>query len=519
MTSPAVSVVTIFLDAEEFLRESIESVLAQRFDSWELLLVDDGSTDRSAEIARWYAARFPAKVKVLEHPGRANRGMSASRNLALSQAQGEFVSLLDSDDVWFPWTLNEQVDALRSHPPAALACGASQYWHSWSGDRAASALDFVDVPARSGNRLFEAPDLLVSLLRGRFPVLCTCSVILRRDRLTEVGGFVDSFTSLYEEQACFAKLLAKYPALSVASCWSRYRQHARSSCADARNRGTDRSARSAYLQWLERYFVDQRIDHPELKLALDAARSPFNLRPSRMLRSVDVALQRTLPRRFYGRLKRWYRRRWKGLRATPLSPTPFRTLRRVTPQSRDSGVARYYIDRFLADHAKDVRGHVLEIRDDTYTRRFGGPRVTRSDVMVADLKSADSVPSDRFDCIICPQTLLMIYDVREALRTFHRLLRPGGVLLVTVPGVSHPISRPDMDRWGDFWRFTTRSARRLFEEVFPPGNVHVEARGNVLSAVAFLHGLAAEEFLPEELDHRDPDYEVSISVRAIKPTL
>jgi SAM-dependent methyltransferase len=191
----------------------------------------------------------------------------------------------------------------------------------------------------------------------------------------------------------------------------------------------------------------------------------------------------------------------------------FGDLRRLKPISRVFGfdrglcIDRYYIENFLAKHAEDIRGHVLEIGDDTYTRRFGGDRVARSDVLhvqegnpkatiVADLTCADSIPSDTFDCIIFTQTLQFIYDVRAAIRHLYRILKPGGVLLATFPGISQ-ISRYDMDRWGDYWRFTTLSARRLFEEVFPPGNVTVRAYGNVLAAVAFLHGLSAEELRRE----------------------
>jgi SAM-dependent methyltransferase len=112
--------------------------------------------------------------------------------------------------------------------------------------------------------------------------------------------------------------------------------------------------------------------------------------------------------------------------------------------------------------------------------------------------------------------LQFIYDVRAAIRHLHRILKPSGVLLATFPGISQ-ISRYDMDRWGDYWRFTTLSARRLLEEVFPPGNVTVRAYGNVLAAVAFLHGLSAEELRREELDYHDPDYELIITVRAVKP--
>jgi SAM-dependent methyltransferase len=183
------------------------------------------------------------------------------------------------------------------------------------------------------------------------------------------------------------------------------------------------------------------------------------------------------------------------------------------------------VERFLARHAGDVRGRVLEVGDDSYTRRFGGDRVAVSDVLhvtggnpqatiVADLASADDVPSDAFDCVILTQTLHLIYDFRAAIRTVHRILRPGGVLLATFPGISQ-ISRDEWsDRW--YWAFNSRSARRLFEEVFPASRVQVEPHGNVLSAISFLQGLAAEELRRGELDHRDPQYEVLITVQAAK---
>ncbi len=228
------------------------------------------------------------------------------------------------------------------------------------------------------------------------------------------------------------------------------------------------------------------------------------------------------------------RRRWRA-RLLPLwRVRSFDRLRRVTPLSRDWGydrgqpIDRYYIERFLAKHGSDVRGRVLEIVDATYTRRFGDGRVTRSDVLdlnpanpaatiVDDLAVGDHIPSGAFDCIICTQTLLLIYDVRAAVRTLQRALRPGGVVLATVPGVAHQICRYDMDRWGDYWRFTSRSIRRLFEEAFPMERVEVTVAGNVLAATAFLHGLAAEELTKGELEYVDPDYELSLCVRAVKP--
>ena len=209
----------------------------------------------------------------------------------------------------------------------------------------------------------------------------------------------------------------------------------------------------------------------------------------------------------------------------------FGELRRVTPISRRFGVDRgqpidrYYIENFLAYNAKDIQGHVLEIGDDMYTRKYGGSRVKTSDVLdlsednpqatvVADLTRADHIPSDTFDCIICSQTLQLIYDVHSAIQTLHRILKSGGVLLVTIPGISQTGEDPAHEQW--CWAFTTLSARWLFERSFPAGNIKVEAYGNVLSAISFLHGLARHELRPEELDYRDPYYQVLITVKAVK---
>jgi SAM-dependent methyltransferase len=207
-------------------------------------------------------------------------------------------------------------------------------------------------------------------------------------------------------------------------------------------------------------------------------------------------------------------------------------LRRVTPISADYGldrgtpIDRYYIDDFLTRHAADVRGRTLEINDARYTEQYGGDRVERSDILfagegnpdatiVADLARAPQVDSDSFDCAIVTQTLMYIYDVDAAIDTLHRILAPGGVVLASVPGVSK-ITGPEDEIWGDWWRFTARSIRRLFEEAFGEGAVDVQAYGNVLAAAAQLYGLAAEDLDRDELDHRDPSYEVLLCVRAEK---
>jgi SAM-dependent methyltransferase len=219
--------------------------------------------------------------------------------------------------------------------------------------------------------------------------------------------------------------------------------------------------------------------------------------------------------------------RWRRL------PVRWGSFRRLTPVSRvfgfDRGVSidRYYIEAFLVLHEGDICGHVLEVANRTYTRRFGADRVSRSDVLhavdgnpnatiVGDLATGQGIPVEAFDCLILTQTLPFIYDVRGAIAHSFRALKPGGVLLATFPGISQ-ISRYDMDRWGEYWRFTDLSARLLFEEVFPAADVTVRTHGNVQAAVGFLHGLAAHELKRHELDFTDPDYQVSITVRAVRP--
>jgi SAM-dependent methyltransferase len=238
-------------------------------------------------------------------------------------------------------------------------------------------------------------------------------------------------------------------------------------------------------------------------------------------------------------MRQWLRaqQRRLGLHRTPVGAVGYGDLRRLTPISPVFGldrglpiIDRYYIEAFLASHASDISGRVLEMGDAAYTSRFGGNRVTRSDVLhyvagnpeatiVGDLTTADHIPSDSFDCIILTQTLQMVFDIRAALYHLHRILKPGGVLLVTSHGISRISRRMGIDPWGEYWHFTAQSMRLLFGAVFPADSLQIVTYGNVLSAAASLYGLAAADLTKQELDHRDPNFEVIIAVRARKRAL
>jgi SAM-dependent methyltransferase len=228
------------------------------------------------------------------------------------------------------------------------------------------------------------------------------------------------------------------------------------------------------------------------------------------------------------RMMRRYRLQW------PRTGTVnFGDLGRVTPVSsifgidRGMPVDRYYIEKFLEENAADIQGRCLEMGDAFYISKFGGDKVSKIDVLhvaegnpeatiVGDLVSADHIPSDSFDCIIFTQSLQMIYDMKAALRTLHRILKPGGVLLLTSHGISKIGRRLGRDDWGEYWHLTTQSLEALLRETFPEAGYAVASSGNVMSAVAYLHGLATEELAASELDYLDPDYEVIVTARVVK---
>jgi SAM-dependent methyltransferase len=211
-------------------------------------------------------------------------------------------------------------------------------------------------------------------------------------------------------------------------------------------------------------------------------------------------------------------------------------LRRTRPyrselgSQRGSCIDRYYIETFLSAHSTVIRGRVAEMEDNEYTLRFGAGAVTHSDVLdlnrqnpactlALDLQETHAAPEALFDCILCTQTLFLIRDYAAAIRTLHRMLKPGGTLLATVPGISPVIRGGLIAGVGeDLWRFTSRSAQLAFGEVFGDAQVSVQAFGNVLACTAFLHGIVQEELTPEELLQHDPDYELIVAVAATKST-
>jgi glycosyltransferase involved in cell wall biosynthesis len=252
MRSPKVSVICAVFNGAGFLQEALESVLGQEFSEYELLVIDDGSTDGSDAIARSYAERQPGRIRYLEHPGHVNLGASHARNLGLSKARGELIAFIDSDDVWRPNKLSEQVLIMEAQPAIGMLCGTVNYWSSWAGGR-----DRLVATGSRVNSVLRPPEALLRLYplgTGHAP--CPSDLMFRRS-LIDLGCTFEEVLSgpvqMYEDQMFFAKVYLIAPVFFSGSVWLDYRQHPDSCVSTVFRDGLYEDMRREFLSWLEHY--------------------------------------------------------------------------------------------------------------------------------------------------------------------------------------------------------------------------------------------------------------------------
>ncbi len=525
---PFVSVIVIFLNENRFIQEAIESIFAQTYDHWELLLVDDGSTDASRSIALRYAEQYPDKVRYLEHAGHENRGMSASRNLGIAQAKGEYIAFLDADDVWLPHKLEHQVAILESQPHAAMVYGPTQWWYSWTARTEDRLRDYVFETGVQANTLVQAPTLLTRFLWVPEISPCTCSVLIRRNVVEQVGGFEERFRGLYEDQAFFAKICLSAPVFVSAECSARYRQHLNSNCSVTLKTEQPAAARAAFLRWLAGYVRNQKsalsrrlhrqiwpCRYPNLDRIYQGCRLGL---PGRILRSVRVLKLRCLSLPVI-----------RNLRCLQL--------RRLQPfgHGRQYGtpIVRYYWEKYLQEYRADIRGIALEIGSTDTIRRFGGMAVSCAEAIdlsphspdvtvVTDLSRADHVPTERYDCFVNQFTMHLIYDAQAALYHSLRILKPGGVLLINFSCVDYYFPRGlDMGtgapmfvyRW-----FTPIEVENMLRRLdLQPKDYTLGIYGNLFTRIAYQMNMPAEELTKRELEYADSGHPLLICARVVKP--
>ncbi len=519
LSSATVSIVIPCYAQAHLLSDAIESALAQDHPHVEIVVVDDGSPDNTSEVASSYTS-----VRLVRQ---RRGGLSAARNAGLAASTGRFVCFLDADDRLRPNAIRAGLDAFREHPHAAFVAGGHV-----KVDR-----EWRPIAARGAERLTGDPYL--ALLRGNF-IGMHAAVLYRREAVVAAGGF-DPSLSACEDYDLYLRIARSAPVHQHDVVVAEYRRHEGNMSRDARlmlwnvlgvlTRQLryvlwDVARVRAYGQGL-RNWTDYYVGG--LHGSRDVVANPGLVNRRYVIPRAAVTLKRILPTSVRRAL-----RLGRSLIARPppsVGRVDMGDLRRIHPISQDFGfdrgrpVDRYYIESFLARHANDITGRVLEIGSADYTHRFGGERVQQADVLhvsegnpeatfVGRLDTGDVLPSGAFDCVVLTQTLHLIFDIPAALRTVARILKSGGVLLATVPG----ISQVDRGEWGATWSWGIMpyAISRLMRDAFPGATVMTEAHGNVLACTAFLHGLADVELSQTELDYHDPAYPMISTVRVVR---
>lgn len=298
---PLVSIVVPIFNGERFLQETIASVLAQTYSHWELLLVDDGSRDRSPDIARQYAEQCPAQISYLEHRDHQNLGVCSTRNLGVRHAQGEYIAFLDADDVWLPQKLEQQVEIMQTHPDVGMVFSMSRYWSSWNPSLRNFGADYIPKFGLSIDTLYPPQVLtLRSYPLGKAQAPCPSNILLRRRVIEAVGGFEESFQrsyQLYEDQAFLSKVYLTTSVYVSSQLWDYYRLH-KSSCM-ATSKKNYLAIRLFFLKWFESYLQSQGIEDQNIWQTLQRAYWPYQ--------HPHLYRLTTLPTHTIQQAKRWIR--------------------------------------------------------------------------------------------------------------------------------------------------------------------------------------------------------------------
>lgn len=269
VAEPSVSVIIIFHNAATFLSEAVSSVQRQTFANWELLLVDDGSTDESSSIALAVCTEDPERCRYVEHPSHANLGMSASRNLGLAAARGRYVAFLDADDVYLPQRLEEHVRIIESVPDVDMVQSDHVWWSDWQSAKERTEEDHMRPCVWTQDHIVTPPEMLMTVLAAPFLSTATCSITVRRSTALAVGGFEESFRTLYEDQVFLTKIYLENSIYVLRSCLAKCRVHS-SSCTSRlaltahRWTGTWQRESRALIDWQLRYVAQRGIIHPVL---------------------------------------------------------------------------------------------------------------------------------------------------------------------------------------------------------------------------------------------------------------
>ncbi len=524
---PSVSVVITALGDAPGLPETIAGLAAQTRGAAEVVVVTDRDRDIPVGVTP-----SPGLLRVPTGPVAS----AAARNAGLAATRSSHVQFLDPGDVLTPIALVAALSCVEQNPDAAFLYGAHRL------------VDGEGKPMGLRQRADLGNEAYAGLLEGRL-VDAHAAVLYQRDLLQACGGFQEDLPTFadYDVHLRLARthLVASLDAEIVRSPRpSRTVARARSSLDEAlRVHRAHRPTAQDPPEWHQAWRAgERRLRDAFAREALEAVRAAggphrqaflcaASLSPRLVAEAVGTRLLRRGAQALPTPLGDALARRRPDLRPLGVGRVRLGDLDRAEPVSRDFGfdrglpVDRYYIEQFLEESRADVRGRVLEVGDAAYSQRFGGSQVVQQDVVhvhagnpdatiVGDISRPGTLPRSAFDCIVLTQTLHLIWDMRAAVEELHAALKPGGVLLLTVPG----ISQIDRGEWGEqwYWALTPAAVRRLLGEVFGEEAVTVESHGNAYAATAFLQGLALTEVELRKLDIVDEAYPVIVTAHATR---
>jgi glycosyltransferase involved in cell wall biosynthesis/SAM-dependent methyltransferase len=533
----SVSVIITCYNQARFLDEAIGSLIKQSQQASEIIVVDDGSSDNTKEIAESY----PGVIYIFQF----NAGLSSARNTGLDHCSGDYIVFLDADDWLYPEALQTNLELLKGAPDAAFVSG----WHN-------KVDEYNNLIPNDEPTIIEG-DHYLNLLKGNY-IGMHAAVMYRRSILEKFR--FDANLNACEDYDLYLRITREYPVINHYKKIAAYRIHGANMSGKipfmlekvlevcrrqekSLKSDDERKALKTGVQVWNDYYSEklykQLMYHPAQQDNFPSQKEAEVLIRNKPLGFVKLSLKKTRDVLKSSLKKSLPDPILKTLHTVGAydhyTPSPGNVnpgdFERTTPFSYDFGfdrggaIDRYYIENFLEENKQLVKGRVLEIGDNEYTLRYGENRIDKSDILhvddtntkatfIGDISNAPHLPSNAFDCIILTQTLHLIYDFKGALSTCYRILKPGGTLLMTVPGISHI----DHGAWRDYWlwSFTDKSIKNILSETFPQATSDIQTFGNVYVAAAFLYGMGLPEIKKYDLDKHDPSYQVIIAARAIR---
>ncbi len=529
--NPLISLIIPCYNHGRYLQEAFESIYSKGYSNIEIIVVDDGSTDNTKE-----ATEKNAGIKYIYQD---NKGLSAARNIGIKNSLGEFLIFLDADDWLLPDAIITNLKFLKEHPESAFVSGGYR-------------LVFMDSDKVTDTTYEVHADHYVHFLESNY-IGMHAAVMYQRWVFDEFD-FEETLRSC-EDYDLYLRISKKYPVFHHNKIIAAYRMHGSNMSSnipmmlkgvlnvlenqkeDLKTPAQKKAYAKGRFNWKEYYCTElyEKLNETKAKaspaeLLILAKYYPY-LAMKYLLKKNYIMFKKILRKVIPQSGKRFLGKAGLHNFLPEEGKVDAGDFNRTTPLSTEFGydrggpVDRYYIENFLKNKEDLIKGRVLEIGDNEYTLLYGGGRVTSSDVLhvdetnksatyIGDISNAPQIPDNNFDAIILTQTLHLIYNFKDALATCHRILKPRGVLLLTVPGIT-PI---DHGEWKDiwYWSFTDKALKKLLPEAFPGGDIEVNSFGNVFVATAFLYGMGLPEIEKIKLDINDPHFQVIITVAATK---